>query len=555
MAAIGLTSPSAVGRVRMTLLLWAFLVLAPMAAYAMPLWQNALADTPVAYLIWIPVLALAWAAWNLSTTPEPYPDDRELNVLVGGAAAVMVGTILAIGPERWPVELVYYAGGLLLWPAWALSITWLFFGIGVTRRVLAPFVYWLVGWPPIFTWIADRTQGILVGWAIAALNVFGHWVTWIRPSFPTGNFLVAHGGQWVGVVIAQACSGADSLLGAAILLPLIFAVLKGPLRSAFLLAGVALIGALVLNWLRLFILLGSVHWIGPAFTFSWLHPVLGFILFGVLGMVLAALSGPLGLKFGETPRRVTLSLPGRTRIGMGAVFAVGLAWALQPLFQLPAGNAGNPRPVPTAQLAALMPRIAGFTESAVYRANESSVLGPHSATLADLYRAPNGASVLVELWSTPNIGSLESYGFRDCLVYHGDNVIAQHSFLLPNGLPATVYAVQLPPLQVGGASATYLDVEWTSAVKTPAGVRYLRWSAAAFPTSLGAWPTLVVRSVAGSPVAGLTAVGVPPDQGRWTPQLAGTRLRLSQFAGVLAAARVQHGVLVSDRAVVRSPSA
>jgi exosortase/archaeosortase family protein len=540
------------GRVRTSLLVWAVLLLAPMAGYAMPLWQNALADTPVAYLIWIPILAIAWAAWNLASIPEPYPDDRELNALVGGVGAILVGIILAVGPERWPVALVYYGGGLLLWPLWALAITWLLFGIGVTRRVLAPFIYWLLGWPPIFTWIADRTQGLLVAWAIDALNVFGHWVSWIHPSFPSGNFLVAHGAQWVGVVIAQACSGADSLLGAAILLPLIFAMLKGPWRGALALSIIALIGALILNWARLLILLASVHWIGPQFTFGWLHPVLGFVLFALLGIVLALLTGPFGLTFGAVPGwRPVLSLPGRTRISMATVVSAGLAWSLLPLFQLPAGNAGNPRPVPTAQLIQLMPPVPGFSKTIVYRANESSVLGPESSTLADLYRTPSGASVLVEIWSTPNIGSLESYGFRDCLVYHGDNIIAQHSFLLPTGLPATAYGVQLPPLQVGGASASYVDVEWTSAIKTPSGIRYLRWSVATFPTPPSVWPPTVAKASPGSPVSGLTAVGLPPDQGRWPRALDDSRLGLSKFAGVLAT-HMADNVLVSTAKLHRT---
>jgi hypothetical protein len=497
-------------------------VLVPMAAYASPLWNNALADTPVAYMIWIPVLAMAWAAWNLTTIPAGYADDAELNALIGVPAVVIVGVLLAVAPEKWPAQSVYYEGALLLWPLWALAMTWLTFGVGVTTRVLGPFAYWLLGWPPVFTWIADRTQGILVNWSIQALNVLESRVNWIHAVYPVGNFVVQHGGTWVTVVIAQACSGADSLLGAAILLPLIFAVLKG----------------LVLNWIRLAILVAGVHWIGPTITFDYIHPVLGFLLFALLGVVLALLLTPLGLKVPGPEAGLIgshLSLPGRGRLGVGSVIGAGLFAALLPLFQMPPGYAGNPRPVSTASLTALMPRIAGFTTTRVYYANESSILGSGSATVADIYTAKTGASVLAEVWGTPSLTSLQTYGFKNCLVYHGDNITAQHSFTMPNGLVATAYEVALPPDTVGGARSTYVDVEWTSAVKDRSGtVMYLRWSVAAVPLSRLAWPHDVTAFSTGGPVSGLDALAVAPDSGTWHGLDLTYRQDLSRFAGLLA---------------------
>jgi exosortase/archaeosortase family protein len=518
---------------------WGGFSLMPLAAYALPLWRNALADTPIAYLIWIPFLAVGWGIWNLATTPTTYPDDRELDLLLGGAAAVIVGAVLVLGPERWPTTLVYEQGGLLLWPLWALSLAWLLFGIGVTRRLLAPLAYWLLAWPPVFTAVADRTQGILVNWAVGALDVLARVFPWIRLGGPGNTFWVQHAGHWVGVVIAQACSGADSLLGAAILLPFLLAVWRGPWRGSAVLVAVALAGALLLNWARLFILVAVLHVVGSGFTFGVLHPALGFVLFGLLGGTLATLAGRMGLTPRPWPRVPVLRLPGRRRMGAAGVLGSAVFCALWPLFSLPPGNSGNPEPIASDRLADILPVLPGFSRTTVYRADESSVLGPGSTTLADLYRSLDGATALVEVWSTPNAGSLASYGFRDCLLYHGDDIVAQQSFVLPSGLVATVFAVALPPTQVGGPRMTYLDVEWNSAIQTPAGVRYLRWSVAAFPSPRSAWPEQVILADAGRPASGLEAVAAPPTEGSWPGLLGSNQATLRRFAGLVALA-VQH---------------
>lgn len=544
MAAADMTTrvPGGPSRWAIRLVWWAAMALLPPVAYALPLWRDALADTPLAYLVWIPVLATAWAVWNLATVPEAYPDDKELDVLLGGAATLLVGAVLAFGPERWPTTLVWAQAGILLWPVWALALAWLLFGIGVTRRLLAPLAYWLLSWPPVFTAVADRTQTFLVAWAVAAMHLVARVAPWIRPGVPSGTFWVAHAGHWVGVVVAQACSGADSLLGAAILLPLILAVWRGPWRGSAVLSAVALLGAVVLNWARLFVLVAALHVAGAGFTFGVLHPVLGFVLFGLLGGALAGLAPRLGLAARPWPRLPRLSLPGRRRMGLAGVLGAALFVALWPLFRLPPGNTGNPVPVASGRLDQLMPTVAGFSRSVVYRADESAILGPGSTTLAEVYRASTGAEALVEVWSTPDAATLASYGFRDCLLYHGDNVLAQQSFVLPSGLVATAYAVGLAPSQVGGPRPVYVDVEWSSAVQTPQGVRYLRWSVAAFPTPVAAWPAHVAVADRGRPVTGLEVVAAPPSSGSWPPGLRGTEQAVRQFAGLLAGPRMAGSV-------------
>ncbi|AEJ40066.1 hypothetical protein TPY_1886 [Sulfobacillus acidophilus TPY] len=522
----GLKLPTKIG-------LWTLLSVWPMLFYAQPLWQNALADTPIAYLIWIPILSMAWAWWNLGTIDTDYTDDIELDLLAGGIATVVTGFLLAFGPVRWPSTFVYQHAGLLLWPFWSLSLAWIILGLGSTRYLLAPLSYLFLAWPAIFGWIATMTQNILVTWAIGALNLLAERVPWLVKGTPVGTFYVQHGTSWSGVVVAQACSGADSLLGAAILLPLILTVLKGPRYRLMIMVVFTLIGALVINWLRLFIIVASAHWIGASWTFRYVHPLLGFLLFAGLSASLVLLAGKLRLSVPNTWNRT--SLPGitRSRLIVSTLLAALLFAALVPFLNLPPGYFGKPLRVSSDRLTTLMPPLPGFTKIPKYYANESSLLGPGSATQADLYITPDGAQVLAEVWSTPSAGNLASYGFRNCLLYHGESIVAQWSFGLAPGIAATAYAVTLPPESYGQKGATYLDVEWTDAIHGVFGVRYQRWSVATFPLASALWPPTIRQQSFHPALLGLDAMVAPPTVGHWPTTLLTNRTDLIHFADSL----------------------
>ncbi|MGC8488385.1 MAG: archaeosortase/exosortase family protein [Clostridia bacterium] len=505
------------------LLVWALLSMVPLAAYAAPLWQNALADTPIAYLIWIPVLAVMWGAWNLASIPSRYPDDRELNLLVGGALLLVVGFVAAVGAEKWPVTFVYDHAGLLLWPLWTLGVAWTLFGVGVTPRLLGPLAYLWLSWPQIFTPLVNFTQMLLTGWSIRMIDVLASAVPWVRSAEPAGNFLVQHGTTWMGVVIAQACSGADSLLGAAILLPLLLTFYRGHWWGRVLLVLAALAGALIANWLRLAMLIAALHWIGSAFTFDVLHPVLGAVLFMGLTLGLMGTGSLLGLHLEALPRSIELRVGGTSQFVAAILVSAGLFGALLPVFTIPLGSLANPLGVRTSAVDPLLPSITGFQSSVVYRYNENSVLGPGAYTVARAYNNDKGATAVAEVWSTPNQGRLISYGFDNCLVYHGDAILARESFALKNGIPATIYAVYLPPRSLNGPRALYLDIEWQTALKTPQGLRYVRWSVASFPFPSRDWPNV---GVATHPLRGLMALAVPPSEGQWPVRLSDARQHL-----------------------------
>ncbi|PSR22692.1 MAG: exosortase [Sulfobacillus acidophilus] len=517
--------------------LWVAVSVAPLLAYASPLWNNLLADTPIADLVWIPIIALGWTMWNILSIPtNPAHDDSELNIILGGLLALITGLALVIAPERWPAFFVHDHAGLLLWPLWLLAMTWLLWGLTVTRQLLWPLLYLLLVWPPIFEGLANATQSVLVRWAVAILTTLSHHVTWLSPAAATGTFAVVHHGQPYLVVVAEACSGADSLLGAAIIIPVVWFVFRGSLRGKFIISLLALLGALVLNWVRLAIIVFAVHVIGPTFTFAYIHPVLGFVLFALLAVGVMALFAPFGLHAPALPHDVTRTFPGWGRTGSAIVIATAVAVLLWPLVSLPRGSFGNPSPVATFNVRTFLPSLSAFDKRAVYYANESSVLGLGSATQADLYSYHGGqGQALVEMWSTPDASALATYGFHACLLYHGDNLAATRSFQLVPGVVATAYAVVLPPNHVGGPRSTYVDVEWSDAVSVHGHTQYIRTSIAAFSSSrphLGHLPQSAVHLLSLSPVQAMIA---PASTGHWSPSLLQTRTVLVDMAQQLFA--------------------
>ncbi|MCL4520181.1 MAG: exosortase/archaeosortase family protein [Firmicutes bacterium] len=514
-------------------MLWMVTSAAPLIAYASPLWQNLLADTPIADLIWIPVLAFGWAMWNIQMAPSQAEDDRELDLILGAGLALLTGMALVVGPERWPSFFVFDHGGLLLWPLWLLATTWLFWGLHTTRPLVAPLVYLLLVWPPIFEGVANATQSILVRWAVGILTLVSHHVHWLRPvqAQTFGTFAVTYHSAPVLVVVAQACSGADSLLAAAIVIPMIWFLLHGAWPNKAWLSGVALLGALVLNWIRLAIIVACVHVVGPGITFAYIHPVLGFVLFGLLAVGIGLLFRPFHLSLPLVAAKRNPVRPGWARIVTATVMAGGVLLLIWPLTGLPKGAFGNPKPVAQFQARTFLPALPAFHQYGIYYANESSVLGPGSATEADSYVNSSGlgGQTTVEMWSTPNAGALATYGFHACLLYHGDVLTAVRSFQLVPGVLAAAYAVSLPPDHVGGRRTTYVDIEWSDAILVHGSVRYLRWSIATFP---GQTPSLRVPAAARhlDALTPVEAMMAPASHGIWTPSTLQTRTVLAYLA-------------------------
>lgn len=526
---------------------WAILSLAPMTAYAAPLWQSALADTPTAYLVWVPVLAALWGGIAIASSP-PYAQDGELDTMLGMILLFSAGAALVFGPVRWPYFFVMQDGGVLLWPVWMLGMACLTFGAGAMPRLLAPLTYLLLAWPPILGALAQLTQGILLRVSVAVISSLSSRVSWLAGRDATaGAFLVQHGPHWVAVTISSACSGADSAIGAAILVPLLLAGYRGGTWRKALLVALAALGAVALNLLRLSAIIVALHAAGSGFALGVLHPVLGFVLFAVLAMGIAALAERMGLQLHRSVQRPPQA-PSRGRVYLSAGLAAALFILLLPLFSLRSGAPGKPVAVASADPSALLAKLPGFTPAARQTFDDQSILGPGATSVSQMYLSLSGATVLAEVWEVPNLGPLASYGFRNCLLFHGEQIQALRTFALGNGTPAVDYSLRLPPTTPGGHWQSYEDVEWESSIRLPGGgIRYLRFAVAALAQPAGSWPNWLRSAPPASPVRGAQALMLPSSFGTWPSSLAPSRDALDAFAQRLVA-DMGSGALALDTA-------
>ncbi len=438
---------------------WIVCSTVPVLPFAQPLWANALADTPYAYLMWIPVFAFFWAAWSL-TRMQARDDDSELGVVMGLPLMLFAGVLFLGGMTVWSAAFIGNSAGLLVWPVWALAVAWVLFGVRVTGRLLRPLLYLLLGWPPIYSDIVNVTNPLLEDIAVRMSNTFAHAVSWIQVAPGYGVYLIFHGGSWNPVVISSVCSGSDSFLAMLILLPIILVLFDGSLPRKWILIGAAAVLAVVMNLLRLLILMVSDHYIGSNFTFGVLHPVLGMILFIVILGLLAIVGRSIGLQ-GKTVGELRINLrPGVVRSAIAGAGAVALTVLLWPIYQWGAGSFGAPVPVTTNNLSALMPRMPGYSRASLGLFNDSSILGPHSYCQAFAYTNTNGRYIMAEEWWTPNLRALQTYGVNNCLLFHGFKVLGTQSFNIRPGVSAQAFAVLLPPARLHGPRDAYYDVSY-----------------------------------------------------------------------------------------------
>ncbi|MCY0869365.1 MAG: archaeosortase/exosortase family protein [Firmicutes bacterium] len=460
-------------RSAMWILVWVAASVIPILPYAKPLVDYALADTPYAYLVWIPAFAFFWGGWSL-TRMNTYNDDAELNVLVGVPAMVLAGALLMGGLSTFAGSFVGNSVGLLLWPLWALAVAWVLFGIGTTGVLLRPLIFMMLAWPPLYTAIVSFTNPILQNFAIDVSNGFANLFKWAQVSSQYGEILIRHGGTWLAIVISSACSGSDSFLAMIILLPIVLVLFQGSFWRKLMLIAIAALLAIAMNLLRLVLLILSDHIFGSDFTFGILHPVLGMILFACAIVLLWIIGRSIRVRPKPGVAMKGLRSPGWGRLGVTGVFTVALTVALWPLYTYGAGSYGVPIAVNTDHLSALMPEVPGYFRNSLGLFDDSSLLGPGSYCRAFAYSTPTGAYAMAEEWWTYDLSALQSYGVHDCLLFHGYSLLGQQSFDVAPGIAANAFAILLAPATVGGTRTAYEDVAFIYAAKYHGKNAYIR---------------------------------------------------------------------------------
>lgn len=448
---------------------WVVLSIVPLFHVWTSLTTNFLADNPLAYLVWIPVFAFGWAIIRILSTPA-YPNDRELNSILGVAGMILFGLALAIGGYRWPWAFSVYNLGILLWPLWSLALAWLLFGVGITKRLIWPLVYLILAWPPFYTKVVALTMPVLNSLDISSMALVDR-LHWVKATGTAGTYAVQSGHFWVPVQISQVCSGADSFIAVLLFLPLVLAFFEGSRRGkAALLGSVAAI-TIILNFLRLQIILWLLHLTGPSLALNIVHPILGFFLLAGLFLIVWVMSPKFGLTAAFPELKPHLPPPHAAPLAVAGAAAVGLLAALAPLGQWGPGTPNHPVTVATTRLPRYLPALAGFHRSIVLRQSESSIMGPGSATLAVDYRTAS-QDIMAEVWRTQDPLVLAGLGGRNCLLFHGDRVLRSTPVSLWNHVQGTAFVVAVPTVALSHLGPEYVDIEYTAATHLKNGHRW-----------------------------------------------------------------------------------
>ncbi len=466
---------------------WIFASAIPIIPYATPLWSGALADTPFAYLVWVPVFAFTWAGWTLRRALQ-YNDDAELNSIVGIPMLLFCAVLLVSGMTKWQYYFVGDSIGLLIWPFWSLGLAWLMFGVGVTRYLYRPMSYLVLTWPPLYTDIVNFTNPILLDFANRFVTALEKGFHWLDAGSVVGTYIIHYTSQSITVYVTSVCSGADSLLAVVILFPIILVSFKGSYLHKSLSLLLAIILALLANWLRLAILIFSIHWLGPNFSLGILHPVLGILLFMLMVAIVVKFSHAIGLENRHFTKGAFLRKPGRIRFTFSLLIAAALTVMLLPLYQSTLGTDRSPLVLTTESLRSLMPTLQGWTRKLYGRYDASTLLGPGAKTTVFSYISPFHDFVTEEWWLSYQPVSLMGYNEHNCLLFHGSQIINERPITIAKGISGTVFTVLLPPTQLGGPQNLYLDTVYTFAAKYHGKLAYIR-SETATPVALNINPS------------------------------------------------------------------
>lgn len=519
---------------------WAVLGVLPLVAYAAPLVRFAAADTPLAYLVWVVPIALVWAVDNLRRLPA-YRAEPRTSAALGGLLLAVVAAALVLAPRLWPFTFQADDLALLAWPLGLLALAWLWFGPAVTPSLAAPLAFLWLAWPPLLATASARASATLLVLAHGVLSLAAGLMpnTLVVGAGPAYGLGVAHSGHVVALSLTAACSGADGLIAALILLPFLLSRCEGSLGRRLLLVFAAALLAVVLNLARVAVLLVLVGRWGPAFALSWPHAVLGLALFFILGAILARLAAAWRLLPIEAPPgddAIVLPTPARTVAGGSGLLLAALV-AL-PGAIAPPGALGVAVPVQTLAAVALLPRLPGRPLRVLADPPAQPALAAAAPAAAAAYTLPGGGSVTARLWLTPSLQALGPYAYAACLACGAAGPAAARDLTLAPDTPARAYLLW----PHGRAGRPALDVEWTEAVVWRGRLAYLHaaltatGTAAPFaPAAAGAGPGapraswLFARLPA--PVAGSLPAAVVPVWRRLVPFAQGFEHALD--AGVL----------------------
>lgn len=416
------------------------------------------ADSPLAYLGLVPVVALVFAI----ALARPRPDeldvhDRYLDLIVGLPALFVPIVAMVVLPTRMSTFFWLWRIDLLLLPLFVVGAVALLFGSRTLLRVKPAIAFLLLAWPVPFRLVIARWLEPFAELSSAAVGLVVKLipVATQSPNQPE-RFSIAGPAGSFDLIVASQCSGANSLIGFLLLAAPTVWMASGSRRRkwAWLIAGATLIWAL--NVVRILAIFAVGKFWGEGFAVDAFHPYVGLLTFGAGTALMVWLLPRFGLYFGggsrphlapwlvrAVPRwRAALVTVGVAAVVMGLLNA-GLV-AVNPV----ASALGAARLVPFETAAARVEamsarRVDHFDWATRYFGENSDWTRYQISGISDA-RLGSEIPVTADVVTTDDASTFDDFGVDACYQFHGYAVENRREVELGNGQFATVMSWQDP---------------------------------------------------------------------------------------------------------------
>lgn len=417
----------------------AILVLAVVAAYHVTLatlLRGLTVDSPLAYLGLVPVLALGVGL--ASARPgetEPEIHDRYLDWIVAIPLVVAALAVNVFLPRELSTMFWVWRVDLLTLPLFVAGAVLLLFGTRMLMRVKWAVLLLFLAWPvPLRTLLAAgldpftrMTARLVAKVAIPlglAAQVPGGDGSQFRIEASTGTF---------DVIIASACSGANSMFGFLVVAPCMLLFVRGSWGRRVLWLGFGLATMWLGNMLRLVGIIAVGKAWGERIALETVHPYAGLLLFILVMLAMVAVAPRFGLEWrsplaGRRPVRSSLRSGTQGWLVAGAVTVVVAALLTSMNAGLremsPVANAfGQAQLAPFSPLSVGLPgfqgrRVDNFGFARQFFGQDSDwtryeFAGPGNEALA------TNVPVTADVVTSSDLQTFEDFDIQSCYSFHG----------------------------------------------------------------------------------------------------------------------------------------
>jgi len=259
-------------------------------------------DTPLAYLPLLPLFCLGIAIVTAKRYAKAPPiKDRQTDFLIGIPLIVLALALITVAPA---IASAYYwtdRADVVSLALFACGATIIGYGITWAWRLRASFVFLLLMWPALYLHLLNSVMQKFADWTNAAIAVIVvHLPLGVTLGAPGSGEVIVNPAHMapVPIQISSACSGANSVLGFALIGGAVLTTMGGGKGRKLLwwITGMAL--CFVFNIVRLLSIVALSAMGHSTFALGGYHAVIGLILFAV-AVVVMLYALPL---FGLQPR-------------------------------------------------------------------------------------------------------------------------------------------------------------------------------------------------------------------------------------------------------------